>query len=271
MQVPEGNVHAQVHNGWVTLDGEVEYGYQRHEVERMVRQVRGVIGVTNTITVKPSASPQNVQAVIEETFKREAEINARHISVEVSDHTAKLYGHVHSIHEANAAAAAAAAASRNLRRGEPSRGHSPTRPVPPPPPPPPPGGAGCAPVCPPQLVPEPVRLADQLAAQRPGGLAGGGIGPHQLAQPVLLVTGRGQVGEDGGHGQPGDRLRGRLSWVPDQGQRLGCALRDTRAVAPIGMTLRWVNLGISNAPACRTPARPTSPVRLARCHVPAVN
>jgi hypothetical protein len=42
-------------------------------------------------------------------------------------------------------------------------------------------------------------VADQLAAQRPGGLAGGGIGPHQLAQPVLLVTGRGQVGEDGGH------------------------------------------------------------------------
>jgi NADPH:quinone reductase-like Zn-dependent oxidoreductase len=43
------------------------------------------------------------------------------------------------------------------------------------------------------------------------------------------------------------------------------------AVAPIGMTLRWVNLGMANAPACRTPARPTSPVRLARCHVPAVN
>jgi osmotically-inducible protein OsmY len=110
VQVPEGRVHARVQNGWVTLDGEVDYDYQRHEVERMVRQVRGVIGVTDTITVKPPASPQKVQEVIEDAFKREAEVDARHISVEVSDHTAKLYGHVHSLHEASAARAAAAAA-----------------------------------------------------------------------------------------------------------------------------------------------------------------
>ncbi len=76
----------------------------------MVRQVRGVIGVTDTITVKPPASPQKVQEVIEDAFKREAEVDARHISVGVSDHTAKLYGHVHSIQEATAARAAAASA-----------------------------------------------------------------------------------------------------------------------------------------------------------------
>jgi osmotically-inducible protein OsmY len=110
VQVPEGRVHARVQNGWVTLDGEVDYEYQRHEVERMVRQVRGVVGVANTITVKPPVSPAKVREVIEETFKREAEIDARHISIEVSDHTAKLYGHVHSIQEATAARAAAAAA-----------------------------------------------------------------------------------------------------------------------------------------------------------------
>jgi osmotically-inducible protein OsmY len=109
VQIPEGKVHARVQGGWVTLDGEVDFDYQRREVERMVRQVRGVIGVTNTITVRPAASPEQVQTVIEETFKREAEIDARHISVAVSDHTAKLYGHVHSIQEATAARAAAAA------------------------------------------------------------------------------------------------------------------------------------------------------------------
>jgi osmotically-inducible protein OsmY len=110
VQVPEGKVHARVQNGWVTLDGEVDYDYQRREVERMVRQVRGVTGVSDLITVKPAASPAQVQEVIEETFKREAEIDARHISVEVSDHTAKLYGHVHSVKEASEARAAAAAA-----------------------------------------------------------------------------------------------------------------------------------------------------------------
>lgn len=110
VQVPEGKVQARVSDGWVTLEGEVEYEYQRHEVERMVRNVRGVLGVTDLITVKPPVSPEKVQAVIEDTFKREAEIDARHIRVEVSDHTAKLYGHVHSLHEAAAARAAAAAA-----------------------------------------------------------------------------------------------------------------------------------------------------------------
>jgi osmotically-inducible protein OsmY len=110
VQVPEGRVHARVQNGWVTLDGEVDYDYQRHEVERMVRQVRGVIGVTDTITVKPPTTSEKVQAVIEDAFKREAEIDARHIKVEVSDHTANLYGHVHSIHEASAAMSAAASA-----------------------------------------------------------------------------------------------------------------------------------------------------------------
>jgi osmotically-inducible protein OsmY len=110
VQVPEGKVHARVSGGWVTLDGEVEYEYQRHEVERMVRNVRGVLGVTDLITVKPPVSPEKVQAVIEDAFKREAEIDARHIRVEVSDHTAELYGHVHSLHEEAAARAAAAAA-----------------------------------------------------------------------------------------------------------------------------------------------------------------
>jgi len=110
VQVPEGKVHARVQDGWVTLEGEVAYEYQRHEVERSVRQVRGVVGVTDIITVNPPVSPERVQAVIEDAFRREAEIDARHIRVEVSDHTAKLYGHVHSLHEAAAARAAAAAA-----------------------------------------------------------------------------------------------------------------------------------------------------------------
>jgi osmotically-inducible protein OsmY len=110
VQVPEGKVHARAEGGWVTLEGEVEYEYQRHEIERSVRHIRGVVGVTDLITVKPPVSPERVQAVIEDAFRREAEIDARHIRVEVADHTAKLYGHVHSLHEAAAARMAAAAA-----------------------------------------------------------------------------------------------------------------------------------------------------------------
>jgi osmotically-inducible protein OsmY len=110
VQVPEGRVHARVQGGWVTLNGEVEYDYQRREVERMVRNVRGVVGVTDNVTVRPPPRPEAVKEEIEESFKREAEIDARHIRVEVSDHTAQLYGHVHSLHEAEVARAAVAAA-----------------------------------------------------------------------------------------------------------------------------------------------------------------
>ncbi len=101
---------AAVRAGWVTLNGEVEWQYQRLEVERMVQHVRGVVGISNNIIVTPKVSPDQVQAKIEEAFKREAEIDARHISVAVSDHTASFYGHVHSLNEANAARAAAASA-----------------------------------------------------------------------------------------------------------------------------------------------------------------
>ena len=109
VQIPAGRVQARVQAGWVTLEGEVEHDFQRREVERMVRHVAGVVGVTNLITISAPVRPERVEA-IEDAFKREAEIDARHIRVEVSDHTAKHYGHVHSLKEANAATAAAAAA-----------------------------------------------------------------------------------------------------------------------------------------------------------------
>jgi len=109
-QIPEGGVRARVQNAWVRLEGQVSHDYQRREVKRMVRHIRGVLGITDAVAVTPPASPGVVEAEIEAAFKRGAEVDARHIRVEVSDHTVTLYGHVHSLREAAAAAAAAAAA-----------------------------------------------------------------------------------------------------------------------------------------------------------------
>jgi osmotically-inducible protein OsmY len=101
-QVPAGRVTARVQARWVTLDGEADFDYQRHEIERVVRHFRGVVGITSNVTVAPPVSPDRVEAEIEEAFIREAEIeeafireaeiDARHVRVEVSDHTAELYG-----------------------------------------------------------------------------------------------------------------------------------------------------------------------------------
>src|SRR6202042_160326 len=110
VQVPEDRVHATVEHGWVTLEGDVDHDCQRREVERMVRHVRGVIGLLNNITVRPPANPAQVETLIEEMLKRQAEVDALQIRDEVSDRTARLYGQVHSLQEATAAQAAAASA-----------------------------------------------------------------------------------------------------------------------------------------------------------------
>src|SRR5260370_15632837 len=73
VQIPEGKVQARVQSGWVTLDGEGAYQYQRHEGERMGRQVRGAVGVTDPITVKPPVSREKVQADVEKAVERDAE------------------------------------------------------------------------------------------------------------------------------------------------------------------------------------------------------
>jgi osmotically-inducible protein OsmY len=57
VSIPEGRVTARVQGGWAGLDGQVDHDYQRHEVERMVRQVRGVTGVTSGITVAAPPGP----------------------------------------------------------------------------------------------------------------------------------------------------------------------------------------------------------------------
>jgi osmotically-inducible protein OsmY len=101
--------------GWVTLKGVVDHAYQREEVERMVRHVRGVTGVTNGIEVTASGAAEETEKRIAEMLRRQADLDARSIRVEVSDHTAHLYGHVHSVHEAEAARRAAESAPGVVR------------------------------------------------------------------------------------------------------------------------------------------------------------
>jgi osmotically-inducible protein OsmY len=108
--IPTGQVKARVDSGWVTLEGTVDYGFQRKEVERMVRHVSGVVGIADDVEVSPPVSETQIEAKIAEAMRRHAELDARSIKVEFSDHTAKLYGHVHSLHEALAARVAAASA-----------------------------------------------------------------------------------------------------------------------------------------------------------------
>jgi osmotically-inducible protein OsmY len=85
-----------VKNGWVTLEGEVEWNYQRDAAGQAVRWVKGVKGVNNLIRVKPRVAPTEVKRRIEEAFRRSAEIDANRITVEANGSEVVLKGTVRS-------------------------------------------------------------------------------------------------------------------------------------------------------------------------------
>jgi osmotically-inducible protein OsmY len=85
-----------VDKGWVTLEGQVEWNYQREEAERAVRRVKGVTGVINTILLKPRIEPSEIKRKIEEAFRRSAEIDASRITVETNGGEVVLRGTVRS-------------------------------------------------------------------------------------------------------------------------------------------------------------------------------
>jgi osmotically-inducible protein OsmY len=94
--VPADRVKVTVNKGWVTLEGEVEWQYQRIAAENAVRYLPGVTGVTNLIVVKPRAAPTDLKAKIEEALKRAAELDASRITVEVDGGKVILRGTVRS-------------------------------------------------------------------------------------------------------------------------------------------------------------------------------
>ena len=94
--LPADRINVTVSKGWITLEGHVEWQYQKHEAESAVRRLWGVRGVSNLINVKPSASPTDLKKKIEEALVRSAQLDAKGITVEIQGTTAILKGSVRS-------------------------------------------------------------------------------------------------------------------------------------------------------------------------------
>lgn len=108
--VPNDKITVTVADGWLTLKGAVDWQYQRDAAFRTVRDLTGVKGVTNSMTVNTHAKSIDVRDKIEAAFKRSAEIDARRVNVTALDGKVTLSGNVHSWFERQEAERAAWAA-----------------------------------------------------------------------------------------------------------------------------------------------------------------
>ena len=96
LPISSERIKVVVKNGWVTLEGQVEWQYQKNTAENAVRRIKGVKGVSNMITLRPRAEPSEIKRKIMDAFKRNAEIDANRIVVETSGSEVILKGTVRS-------------------------------------------------------------------------------------------------------------------------------------------------------------------------------
>ena len=97
LQLPDtwDSIKVIVRRGWITLEGYVEWHYQRQAAERAVRQIRGVREVTNWISIRPKVSPSEIRRKINEALRR-ARFDARPITIETAGDEVILKGTVRS-------------------------------------------------------------------------------------------------------------------------------------------------------------------------------
>ena len=94
--IPSRQIKVTVRDGWVKLEGEVRWQFQRNAAEKAVRKIEGVTGISNEIRIKTELTPEKVQQKIEDAILRSAELEARTISVEANGDKVILRGTVRS-------------------------------------------------------------------------------------------------------------------------------------------------------------------------------
>jgi osmotically-inducible protein OsmY len=106
-RIPNDKIKVRVEKGWVTLEGELEFNYQREAAKDAVKNLLGVTGVSNDITIKSEIQDQIEKRDIENAFKRNWSLNDRDITVKVSGHKVTLTGTVNSSYQKSEAGLAA--------------------------------------------------------------------------------------------------------------------------------------------------------------------
>lgn len=101
--VPNDLIKVTVSRGWVSLEGTVDWQYQKESAANAVFHLTGVVGITNSIQLKARVKPGEVKAKIYDVFERNADLEARRIGVDVHDNKVILHGNVRSWKESEEA------------------------------------------------------------------------------------------------------------------------------------------------------------------------
>ncbi|NIJ52584.1 BON domain-containing protein [Dyadobacter arcticus] len=98
-EIPEDKVKVKVENGWITLEGEVQWNYQKEAAARLIKKLVGIRGVSNRITIKSEAHDEIEKMAIESALARNWSIKEQDIHVNVSHNKVILTGTVGSLYE----------------------------------------------------------------------------------------------------------------------------------------------------------------------------
>jgi osmotically-inducible protein OsmY len=97
--VEEESIKARVENGWVYLEGETKWEYQKNAAEKAIQNLAGIKGIINHIRVQPSLNAGDIKREITAAFHRSATLDAASVSIEVSNNQVILKGKVRSLAE----------------------------------------------------------------------------------------------------------------------------------------------------------------------------
>jgi osmotically-inducible protein OsmY len=99
LKIPNNTVKIKVEKGWVTLEGELSWNYQKNTAKNAITEIKGIKGITNRITIKPESRNEIEKQVIESALERNGSINTENVHVTVDGTLVTLSGTVNSLYE----------------------------------------------------------------------------------------------------------------------------------------------------------------------------